>query len=71
MKIPTCDSCAFWLGSVDVKGITLDWRSGECRRRAPTGSGAAQWPVTDPDDGCGDHVLSPSAEAMGMVEEKR
>lgn len=69
MKHMTCESCRWWMGKTEVKGIVLDWLPGECRRRAPQGSGCASWPMTDPDDFCAEHELSPSAEAMGLIED--
>jgi len=51
MPLPPCSSCQFW----DRK--QSHYSRGLCRRYVPKPSlsSEARWPLTEPNDGCGEH----------------
>ena len=72
MNRPTCATCCFWAAWGDPPAGGT-WA---CRRRAPvvgtlTAVGAREWPTTNADDWCGEHVarLSPREVSVAFSHE--
>ncbi len=55
MTRQTCVTCRWWCGALTPD--LIEWEDGLCRRFPPRlGLG---WPVTAPDDWCGEHDTAP------------
>lgn len=65
MTQPTCKTCRFFHGPVSRNGHLL----GECRKHTPRHVdpiGFASWPVTRPNDWCGEHAPAKTGAQSGM-----
>ena len=62
----TCKDCKYWDGDPDQDGL--------CRRSAPTmitkDEGFAIWPLTNPDEWCGELVMRPVATLRDLQLQK-